>query len=235
MQKHKVGFYEKYIKRCLDFVLALLAIIVLSPIILVTALLVRAKLGSPVLFCQIRPGKDGKLFRMYKFRSMTSETDENGKLLPDEVRLTSFGKKLRSTSLDELPELFNILKGDMSIVGPRPQLVRDMVFMTPEQNRRHEVRQGLTGLAQVKGRNAITWEEKLAYDIQYVENISFRKDIKIIFDTVKSVFAKEGISAEGMETAEDYGDYLLREGKISERYYANKLDEARGSMLRKEE
>ena len=235
MQKHKVGFYEKYIKRCLDFVLALLAIIVLSPIILVTALLVRAKLGSPVLFCQIRPGKDGKLFRMYKFRSMTSETDENGKLLPDEVRLTSFGKKLRSTSLDELPELFNILKGDMSIVGPRPQLVRDMVFMTPEQNRRHEVRQGLTGLAQVKGRNAITWEEKLAYDIQYVENISFRKDIKIIFDTVKSVFAKEGISAEGMETAEDYGDYLLREGKISERYYANKIDEARGIMLRKEE
>ncbi len=219
MQKHNVGFYEKYIKRCLDFILALLAIIVLSPIILVTALLVRVKLGSPVLFCQIRPGKDGKLFRMYKFRSMTSETDENGKLLPDEVRLTSFGKKLRSTSLDELPELFNILKGDMSIVGPRPQLVRDMVFMTPEQNRRHEVRQGLTGLAQVKGRNAITWEEKLAYDIQYVDNISFWNDVKIIFETVKSVFAKEGISAEGMETAEDFGDYLLREGKITGNEY----------------
>ena len=215
MQEHKAGFYEKYIKRCLDFVLSLLAIIVLSPVILVTALLVRVKLGSPVLFCQIRPGKCGKLFRMYKFRSMTDEKDVDGKLLPDEVRLTSFGKKLRSTSLDELPELFNILKGDMSIVGPRPQLVRDMVFMTPEQNRRHEVRQGLTGLAQVKGRNAITWEDKLAYDIQYVDNISFQNDVKIIFDTVKSVFAKEGISAEGMATAEDFGDYLLREGKVT--------------------
>ena len=215
MQEHKAGIYEKHIKRCLDFVFSLLAIIVLSPVILVTALLVRVKLGSPVLFCQIRPGKGGKLFQMYKFRSMTDEKDAEGKLLPDEVRLTSFGKKLRSTSLDELPELFNILKGDMSIVGPRPQLVRDMVFMTPEQNRRHEVRQGLTGLAQVKGRNAITWEEKLAYDIQYVDKISFRNDVKIIFDTVKSVFAKEGISAEGMETAEDFGDYLLREGEIT--------------------
>lgn len=215
MQEHKAGIYEKYIKRCLDFALSLLAIIVLSPVILVTALLVRVKLGSPVLFCQIRPGKEGKLFRMYKFRSMTDEKDADGKLLPDEVRLTSFGKKLRSTSLDELPELFNILKGDMSIVGPRPQLVRDMVFMTPEQNRRHEVRQGLTGLAQVKGRNAITWEEKLAYDIQYVNKISFRNDVKIIFDTVKSVFSKEGISAEGMATAEDFGDYLLREGKVT--------------------
>lgn len=233
MQKHKPGFYEKYIKRCLDFILALLAIIVLSPVILVTALLVRVKLGSPVLFCQIRPGKDGKLFRMYKFRSMTSETDENGKLLPDEVRLTSFGKKLRSTSLDELPELFNILKGDMSIVGPRPQLVRDMVFMTPEQNRRHEVRQGLTGLAQVRGRNAITWEDKLAYDIQYVENISFRNDVKIVFETVKSVFAKEGISAEGMETAEDFGDYLLRTGKIEEDFYIKAQQKAQELIMEK--
>lgn len=232
MQKHKAGFYEKYIKRCLDFILALFAIIVLSPIILVTALLVRVKLGCPVLFCQIRPGKNGKLFRMYKFRSMTSETDENGKLLPDEVRLTSFGKKLRSTSLDELPELFNILKGDMSIVGPRPQLVRDMFFMTPEQNRRHEVRQGLTGLAQVKGRNAITWEEKLAYDIQYVDNISFWNDAKIVFETVKSVFAKEGISAEGMETAEDLGDYLLREGKITTEVYEEKQKEADQLVVR---
>ena len=226
MQKHKPRLYEKYIKRCMDFILALLAIIVLSPVILVTALLVRMKLGSPVLFCQIRPGKDGRLFRMYKFRSMTGETDENGKLLPDEVRLTAFGKKLRSTSLDELPELFNILKGDMSIVGPRPQLVRDMVFMTPEQNRRHEVRQGLTGLAQVRGRNAITWEEKLAYDIQYVDNISFCNDVKIIFETVKSVFAKEGISAEGMETAEDFGDYLLRKGKVTIEVYEEKQREA---------
>lgn len=215
MQNHKAGFYEKYIKRCLDFLLSLFAIIVLSPVILVTALMVRVKLGSPVLFCQIRPGEGGKLFRMYKFRSMTDEKDADGKLLPDEVRLSSFGKKLRSTSLDELPELFNILKGDMSIVGPRPQLVRDMVFMTPEQNRRHAVRQGLTGLAQVKGRNAITWEEKLAYDIQYVDNISFWNDVKIIFGTVKSVFAKEGISADGMATAEDFGDYLLQTEKIS--------------------
>lgn len=226
MQKHKAGFYEKYIKCCLDFILALLAIIVLSPIIFVTALLVRVKLGSPVLFCQIRPGKDGKLFRMYKFRSMTGETDENGQLLPDEVRLTSFGKKLRSTSLDELPELFNILKGDMSIVGPRPQLVRDMVFMTPEQNRRHEVRQGVTGLAQVRGRNAITWEEKLAYDIQYVDDISFGNDVKIVLETVKSVLGKEGISAEGMETAEDFGDYLLREGKVDCVVYDEKQAEA---------
>lgn len=227
MQKRKRGIYEKYIKRCLDFLLSLFAILILSPVILITALLVRVKLGSPVLFCQIRPGKSGKLFRMYKFRSMTDERDESGELLPDDVRLTPFGKKLRATSLDELPELFNILKGDMSIVGPRPQLVRDMVFMTPEQNRRHEVRQGLTGLAQVKGRNSITWEEKLAYDIEYVNHISFWNDLKIILGTVKSVFAKEGISAEGMETAEDFGDYLLRIGKIDDSYYARAQQNAR--------
>lgn len=226
MQKRKVGIYEKCIKRCLDFLLSLLAIIILSPVILMTALVVRIKLGGPVLFCQIRPGKNGKLFRMYKFRSMTNEKDAEGNLLPDEVRLTSFGKKLRATSLDELPELFNILKGDMSIVGPRPQLVRDMVFMTPEQNRRHEVRQGLTGLAQVNGRNAITWEEKLAYDIEYVDHISFWNDVKIIFGTIKSVFAKEGISAEGMETAEDFGDYLLRCGKISDETYQEMIKNA---------
>ena len=226
MQKRKVGIYEKCIKRCLDFLLSLLAIIILSPVILITALLVRIKLGGPVLFCQIRPGKNGKLFRMYKFRSMTNEKDAEGKLLPDEVRLTSFGKKLRATSLDELPELFNILKGDMSIVGPRPQLVRDMVFMTPEQNRRHEVRQGLTGLAQIKGRNAITWEEKLTYDIEYVDHISFWNDVKIILGTIKSVFAKEGISAEGMETAEDFGDYLLRCGKISAETYQEMIKNA---------
>ena len=228
MQKHKEGFYEKCFKRCLDFVLALCAIVVLSPVMLITAWLVKRKLGSPVLFTQIRPGKEGKLFKMYKFRSMTDEKDLNGKLLPDEVRLTSFGKKLRETSLDELPELFNILKGDMSIVGPRPQLVRDMVFMTPEQNRRHEVRQGLTGLAQVRGRNAITWEEKLAYDIEYVNNISFVNDVKIIFETVKSVFAKEGISAEGMATAEDFGDYLLRVEKVEKEEYYSKQQKAIG-------
>lgn len=222
MQQHKAGFYEKYIKRCFDFVLALLAVIILSPIITVTALLVRVKLGSPVLFCQIRPGKDGKLFRMYKFRSMTDEKNAEGELLSDDERLTSFGKKLRATSLDELPELLNILKGDMSIVGPRPQLVRDMVFMTEKQNRRHEVRQGLTGLAQIRGRNAITWEEKLAYDIQYVDSLSFCNDLKIVFGTFKSVFEKKGISTEGMATSEDFGDYLLREGKVSEEEYRQK-------------
>ncbi len=234
MQKRKRGIYEKCIKRCLDFLLSLFAILILSPVILITALLVRVKLGSPVLFCQIRPGKSGKLFRMYKFRSMTNEKDAEGKLLPDEVRLTPFGKKLRATSLDELPELFNILKGDMSIVGPRPQLVRDMVFMTPEQNRRHEVRQGLTGLAQVKGRNSITWEEKLAYDIQYVDDISFWNDVKIVFGTIKSVFAKEGISTEGMETAEDLGDYLLHDGKINFAEYEKGHYKA-GELLKEQE
>ena len=223
MKKHKVGIYEKYFKRCFDFILSLCAIVVLSPVILITAWLVKKKLGSPVLFTQIRPGKEGKLFKMYKFRSMTDERDGEGKLLPDDVRLTEFGKKLRETSLDELPELFNILKGDMSIVGPRPQLVRDMVFMTPEQNRRHEVRQGLTGLAQVRGRNLITWEEKLSHDIEYVDNISFINDVKIILETVKSVFAKEGIAAEGMATAEDFGDYLLRENKVEQQEYDEKI------------
>lgn len=227
MKKHKVGIYEKYVKRCLDFIFSLGAIIVLSPIILLTAVLVRKKLGSPVLFSQIRPGKGCKLFRMYKFRSMTDEKDVEGNLLSDEVRLTEFGKKLRETSLDELPELINILKGDMSIVGPRPQLVRDMVFMTPEQNRRHEVRQGLTGLAQVCGRNAITWEEKLAYDIEYVNNISFANDVKIILETVKSVLTKEGISADGMATAEDFGDWLLTEGKIEKEEYSKKQNIAK--------
>ncbi len=224
MQKHKVSFYEKYIKRCMDFVLSLCALIVLSPVILITAFFVKKKLGSPVLFTQIRPGKNGKLFKMYKFRSMTDEKGADGKLLSDEKRLTSFGKKLRETSLDELPELINILKGDMSIVGPRPQLVRDMVFMTPEQNRRHEVRQGLTGLAQVNGRNTVTWEEKLDYDIQYVDNISFVNDIKIILKTIKAVFVKEGITAEGMATAEDFGDYLLRENKVLQEEYKEKIE-----------
>ncbi|MDO5121988.1 MAG: sugar transferase, partial [Erysipelotrichaceae bacterium] len=157
--------YDRVIKRILDIIISLAVILVLSPVYLITALLVRVKLGSPVLFSQLRPGYHEKIFRMYKFRSMTDERDENGKLLPDEVRLTPFGAKLRSTSLDELPEMFNILKGDMSIVGPRPQLVRDIVFMTDEQRRRADVRPGLTGLAQISGRNAISWEKKLAYDL----------------------------------------------------------------------
>lgn len=219
--------YQKYIKRILDFVLSLLAIICLSPLYLIVAILVRVKLGSPVLFTQLRPGKDGKIFKMYKFRSMTDERDENGDLLPDEVRLTEFGKKLRSTSLDELPELLNILKGDMSIVGPRPQLVRDMVFMTSEQNKRHSVRQGLTGLAQVRGRNDISWEKKLEYDVEYVNNITFFNDVKIVFDTVKSVLVKEGINSEGMATAEDFGDYLLRIGNVSQEEYDAKMAESK--------
>lgn len=227
MQKHKLGFYEKYIKRCLDFILALFAIIILSPIILVTALLVRVKLGSPVLFCQIRPGKDGKLFQMYKFRSMTSETDESGKLLPDEVRVTAFGKKLRSTSLDELPELFNILKGDMSIVGPRPQLVRDMVFMTSEQNRRHEVRPGLTGLAQVNGRNNIAWDQKLEFDIRYISDISFLNDFKIVLRTIWTVIMQKDVVREGTASDMDFGDWMLQQGMIDSDEYMKKQDEAK--------
>lgn len=216
--------YRLFLKRALDFTLSLVAIILLSPIYIIVAILVRIKLGSPVIFTQERPGKDEKIFKMYKFRSMTSDTDENGQLLPDEIRLTSFGKKLRSTSLDELPELFNILKGDMSIVGPRPQLVKDMIFMTNEQRKRHSVRQGLTGLAQINGRNNISWEEKINYDLQYVENISFFFDCKIIFKTILKVLKKEDISTDGMETAEDFGDYLLRTNQITKEYYDSVLE-----------
>ena len=171
----KQGFYERYIKRPQDFLCALLALFFLSPVLLVTAVLVRIKLGSPVIFKQKRPGKDEKIFTLYKFRTMTDKKDKDGNLLPDEVRLTSFGKKLRATSLDELPELFNILKGDMAVVGPRPLLVRDMVFMTTKQRKRHSVRPGLTGLAQVNGRNAIDWKKKLAYDQEYIKKSRFLK------------------------------------------------------------
>lgn len=219
--------YEKYIKRMLDFVFSLIALIALFPIVIIIAILVRIKLGKPIIFKQQRPGLNCKIFKMYKFRTMTDEKDENGNLLPDEKRLTEFGKFLRSTSLDELPELINILKGDMSIVGPRPQLIRDMVFMTEKQNKRHSVRQGLTGLAQVNGRNAISWEDKFKYDLEYIENVSFVNDVKIIFLTVKKVFAREDISAKGMETAEDFGDYLLRTKKITQEEYLKKIKEAK--------
>ena len=165
--------YRKYIKRILDFTLSLIALIVLSPILLITAILVKIKLGSPIIFKQQRPGKNEKIFTLYKFRTMTDKKDEEGNLLPDEQRITKFGKILRSTSIDELPELINILKGDMSIVGPRPQLIRDMLFMTEEQRKRHDVRQGLTGLAQINGRNNLTWEEKIEYDLEYIKNITF--------------------------------------------------------------
>lgn len=219
MEQKKQGIYARYIKRLLDVLLSGCALIVLSPVLLVTAALVKRKLGSPVIFCQERPGRDEKIFKMYKFRSMTDERDENGELLPDEMRLTGFGRLLRSTSLDELPELWNIFKGDMSIVGPRPQLVRDMVFMTPEQRRRHTVLPGLTGLAQVSGRNAISWEDKLAADLRYIRRITFWGDVKIVLLTVKKVFCREDISAEGMDTAEDLGDYLLRTGRVDQTQY----------------
>ncbi len=219
----KQGFYERYIKRPQDFLCALLALFFLSPVLLATAVLVRIKLGSPVIFKQKRPGKDEKIFTLYKFRTMTDKKDKDGNLLPDEVRLTSFGKKLRATSLDELPELFNILKGDMAVVGPRPLLVRDMVFMTTKQRKRHSVRPGLTGLAQVNGRNAIDWEKKLAYDQEYIKKITFLEDVKIIWKTIqKALLSQEGITEEGMVTAEDYGDYLLRLEKIGRQEYEYK-------------
>lgn len=197
---HKKHFYENYIKRPQDFICALLALIVLSPVMLVTALLVRFKLGSPVIFKQERPGKSGKIFRLYKFRSMSNKTDSHGNLLPDKDRLTSFGKKLRSTSLDELPELINILKGEMSVVGPRPLMVEYLPRYNERQARRHEVRPGFTGLAQVHGRNAISWEEKFDLDVEYVDNISFLGDWKIIFQTIVTVLKHDGINAEGETT-----------------------------------
>ncbi len=201
---HKKGIYEKYIKRPQDFCLSLMAIIVLSPVMGITALLVRTKLGSPILFIQDRPGLNGKIFKMYKFRSMTNAKDKNGKLMPDEIRLTSFGKKLRATSLDELPELFNIIKGDMAIVGPRPLLVRYLQRYNEHQARRHEVRPGFTGYAQVHGRNAINWVEKFNRDVYYVEHVSFLGDWKIIFQTIKTVLKREGISSETAATMEEF-------------------------------
>lgn len=194
--------YRNYIKRFLDIVLSAGAVVVLSPVMAVTAVLVRIKLGSPVIFKQKRPGKDERIFEMYKFRSMTDARDENGELLPDEVRLTSFGKKLRASSLDELPELFNILKGDMSVVGPRPLLVQYLPLYNAQQKRRHEVRPGVTGYAQVHGRNAITWEEKFEKDVYYVDHISFWGDWKIILQTIRAVVKKEGISSETSATME---------------------------------
>ncbi len=203
--KHKpYGIYEACIKRPLDLILAVCGFIVLSPVMGITALLVRAKLGSPVVFSQDRPGRNEKIFKLYKFRSMTDERDEEGNLLPDEVRLTSFGKKLRSTSLDELPELINIIKGDMAIVGPRPLLVRYLPRYNAHQARRHEVRPGFTGLAQVHGRNSISWEEKFDWDVKYVDKITFTGDLKILFDTVGVVFKRDGISSATSATMEEF-------------------------------
>lgn len=200
--EYKQSFYNKFIKRPQDIILSLAALIVLSPVIVIVTLLVRSKLGSPVLFAQERPGMNEKIFKMYKFRTMTDEKDEGGNLLPDGVRLTKFGKWLRATSLDELPELFNILKGDMSVVGPRPLLVQYLPLYNAFQKKRHQVRPGLTGLAQVNGRNAISWSDKFRLDVTYVDHITFISDWKIIFLTVKQVFIKEGISSETSATME---------------------------------
>lgn len=191
--RHKAGFYEKYIKRLLDIVLSGCALIVLSPLLLVTAILVRVKLGSPVIFCQERPGKDEKIFKLHKFRSMSDARDETGALLPDKERLTGFGKKLRSLSIDELPELWDIFRGKMSIVGPRPLLVEYLPYYTENERHRHDVRPGLTGLAQINGRNTLTWEQKFAYDLEYVQHISFCEDIKILFSTVGKVLNRSGV------------------------------------------
>jgi len=198
------GIYRRFLKRPMDFILSLMAIIVLSPVLIIVGVLVRFKLGSPVFFKQKRPGLNEKIFTMYKFRTMTDEKDENGELLPDSVRLTKFGRMLRSTSLDELPELFNILKGDMSIVGPRPLLIQYLELYNEHQKRRHEVRPGLSGHAQVNGRNAISWEDKFNLDVEYVDIVSFIGDWKIIFLTFKKVFVKEGISSDTSVTMEPF-------------------------------
>lgn len=231
---YKQGFYEKYIKRFFDIICSFLAILCFGWLYISVAVLVRIKLGSPVLFVQPRLGlidpETGKetIFMMYKFRSMTDERDINGKPLPDDMRLTKFGKTLRNTSLDELPETFNILKGDMSIIGPRPLLARDIVFMTDAQRKRHTVRPGLSGLAQIHGRNEIDWEDKLNWDLKYVQRITFRMDLKIIFQTViKAFLKKEGIVQDNMATAQDFGDYLLDRGKVSKEEYDSKQAEAR--------
>lgn len=199
--------YGKCFKRCLDFLLSLCGIVVLSPVLLVLAALVRVKLGSPVLFHQERPGRHEKIFKLYKFRSMTDEKDAEGNLLPDEVRLTRFGKLLRSTSLDELPELFNILKGDMSLIGPRPLLVRYLPYYTEEERHRHDVRPGLTGLAQVNGRNALGWEDRFRYDLDYVNHISFGLDLKIIGMTVGKVLKRSGTLSGADQTVADFDVY----------------------------
>ena len=219
--------YPRYIKRPLDFLLSLCAIIALSPLLLLLTIVGAIKMKGNPFFTQLRPGKDEKIFRLIKFRTMTCETDADGNPLPDEQRLVPYGRFLRSTSLDELPELFNILKGDMAIVGPRPLLVRDMVFMTKEQRKRHTVRQGLTGLAQISGRNAMTWEDKLDYDLRYVQNLDFMTDLFIILKTIYKVFIREGITEEGQATAMDLGDYLLHDGKVSKEIYNKRQDEAK--------
>lgn len=224
--------YAKYFKRLIDIVGSLAALIILSPVLLLLTIVGAVMMKGNPFFIQLRPGKDEKIFKLVKFRSMTSEKDANGNLLPDDVRLTKYGKWLRSTSLDELPELWNILKGDMSIVGPRPQLIRDMVFMNEEQRRRHSVRQGLTGLAQVNGRNSISWEKKLTYDLEYIDNISFSKDMHIILETIVKVFKRKDVVREGTASDLDFGEYLLENNVITRELFEIKKIEA--EMLMKD-
>ena len=221
----KRGIYERYIKRMLDIICSVSALLLFWWLYVIIAVMVRIRMGSPVLFKQPRPGlidpKTGRerIFDMYKFRTMTDERDSEGNLLPDEKRLPKFGAFLRSTSLDELPEVFCILRGTMSVVGPRPQLVRDMVFMSEQQRMRHTAKPGLTGLAQVNGRNAVSWEEKLDWDLKYIEKVSFVSDVKILFQTVAAVFKRSGITDGENATALDYGDALLKSGKVSREKY----------------
>lgn len=230
----KKGFYEKYVKRMFDIICSVLVLVLFFWVYIIIAFFVKKKMGSPVIFKQARPGiigDDGQetIFYMYKFRTMTEEKDDHGELLPDEMRLGKFGKMLRATSLDELPEVFNILKGEMSLIGPRPQLVRDMVFMSDRQRIRHTVKPGLSGLAQINGRNAITWEEKFEWDLKYVEEMSFWFDIKLVIQTIKKVFIRRNITVSNseIEVAMDYGDALLAEGKIEKLEYEEKQNKAK--------
>ena len=224
-------FYNPFFKRVCDIICALAVFIFLWPLYLVVAILVKTKLGSPIYFKQVRPGKNGKLFTMYKFRSMTDAKDENGNLLPDGERLTKFGKWLRKTSLDEMPEAINILKGEMSVIGPRPLLVKDYVFFSDEVKRRQYVKPGLSGLAQVNGRNGISWEEKFKFDLKYIEHVSLWKDIKIVLSTIFKAFVKkENIDRQGFDTDEDYGDYLLRNKRITQDTYNQCLVKAKEAV-----
>ena len=219
--------YPDFLKRAFDLLLSLAAIVCLSPLLLLLAAAGAVAMRGNPFFSQPRPGRDERIFRILKFRTMTDARDAEGNLLPDAERLNAYGRFLRSTSLDELPELFNVARGDMALVGPRPQLVRDMVFMTPEQRRRHSVRQGISGLAQVNGRNAVSWEAKLAFDLEYVRDITFLGDLKILLATVSGVFGREGIVEEGSATATDFGDYLLASGKIGRDEYERGQEEAK--------
>ena len=228
--------YAKFFKRLIDFILSLVALLILSPIFLILIIIGAIAMRGNPFFVQLRPGKinkktgEEKIFKLIKFRTMSNAKDKDGNLLPDDVRLNKYGKLLRKTSLDELPELFNIFIGQMSIVGPRPQLVRDMVFMTEEQRKRHSATPGLTGLAQCSGRNNMSWEQKFAYDLEYIEKISLWEDIRIIFMTALKVVKRDGITEDGEATATDLGDYLLQKGEVTEEEYEKLQKEAKELM-----